>query len=68
MWLALQVPCPNTSNIIVNVGQYRASGGGWIKLSLKKVAGDAGLTYVGIAGAGSDPVSITAAMRACMMF
>lgn len=61
----LQVPCPNTSNIIVNVDQYRASGGGWIKLSFKKVAGDGGLTYVGIAGAGSDQVSSAAAVRAC---
>lgn len=40
---SLQVPCNFTGNITVAVDQYRAGGGGWIRLSLKNVAGDGGL-------------------------
>ena len=60
-----QVPCPGASNIVINVLQYRGSGGGYIKLSFKKVAGDGGLTYVGLAAAGTAEVSCHKARWNC---
>eukprot|EP00879_Flechtneria_rotunda_P012123 GHRR01012661.1.p1 GENE.GHRR01012661.1~~GHRR01012661.1.p1 ORF type:complete len:114 (+),score=31.30 GHRR01012661.1:935-1276(+) len=48
-----QVPCKVAGNIVVNVDTYRATAGGYIKLSLKNVAGSGGITSVQLAQTGS---------------
>jgi hypothetical protein len=54
------VTCTPADPIIVHIQDYRATLGGWIRLAFKNVAGDAALTAVELAVAGSDfraPVS-----------
>lgn len=48
-----QVPCPARGGIVVNVDAFRTSGGGWLRLSLKNVAGEGGLTSVQLSKAGA---------------
>jgi hypothetical protein len=48
------VECQPTDPVIVHIMDYRATEGGWIRLALKNIAGDAALTAVEIA-AGSGP-------------
>ncbi|WIA07996.1 hypothetical protein OEZ85_007467 [Tetradesmus obliquus] len=48
------VTCTPADPIIVHIQDYRATLGGWIRLAFKNVAGDAGLTAVELASAGSD--------------
>jgi len=40
------VPCPFINPITINVDQYRASSGGWIRLSIRNVNGDGSVTGV----------------------
>ncbi|KAF6259123.1 hypothetical protein COO60DRAFT_1044380 [Scenedesmus sp. NREL 46B-D3] len=48
------VTCTPADPIIVHIQNYRATLGGWLRLAFKNVAGDAALTAVELAPAGSD--------------
>jgi hypothetical protein len=41
-----QVPCSFNGTMIVNVDQYRPTGGGWLRLSIRNVAGGGSVTGV----------------------
>jgi hypothetical protein len=45
----MQVACPFKGNIAVRVSDYRTASGGWIRLGLRNVAGDGGITMVELA-------------------
>lgn len=45
----LQVPCPFAGNIVVRVNNYRATAGGWLRLALRNVAGNADISSVEVA-------------------
>jgi hypothetical protein len=42
----MQVECEPADDIAIKVSDYRASEGGWIRLVLRNVAGDAGIVHV----------------------
>jgi hypothetical protein len=48
------VECEPTDPVIIHIMDYRATEGGWMRLALKNVAGDAALTAVEIAAGGKD--------------
>ncbi|WIA34463.1 hypothetical protein OEZ86_012795 [Tetradesmus obliquus] len=48
-----QVPCPFAGNIVVRVNNYRATAGGWLRLALRNVAGNADISSVEVARAGT---------------
>lgn len=48
------VDCEPADPIAIHVADYRATLGGWIRLSIKNAAGDAGITSVEIGAAGSN--------------
>ena len=42
----MQVECEPVDHIVVRVSDYRVAEGGWIRMSFKNVAGDAGIANV----------------------
>ncbi|KAF8063780.1 EXPA32 [Scenedesmus sp. PABB004] len=46
-----EVPCPFAGGIVVSVDAYRITGGGWVRLTLKNVAGAGDITSVGFQSA-----------------
>eukprot|EP00775_Hariotina_reticulata_P006849 gene6849-7067_t len=59
-----EVPCTFSSPIAINVDQYRPTAGGWIRLSVRNVAGDGSVTGVQLGKDGAWlPMKNTAGAR-----
>ena len=52
--MCLQVECEPADHVAIKVSDYRATEGGWIRLALKNVAGDAGVVHVELSKARAD--------------
>ncbi|CAD7696153.1 unnamed protein product [Ostreobium quekettii] len=45
-----EAPCTPDGNVVVNIEEYRASDGGYVKFAVRNIPGDGGLTSVEIKG------------------
>lgn len=60
------VACQPVDPITIHVDAYRVSGGGWLRLALKSVAGDGQVTSIELVGLGASLFQIWAQGRGCL--